>query len=393
MKLATHVRDEPGRRELLRTRRATLARIRAEARRSLRVRAVLPAAATVLLLLLAGVACSGAAPSEISPQGSPSAAASSQSAVPATQPPPTASAFSLAGLTVVRQVDGVDQILVFDDSNSTAQLTRDAHPAGSLLITRWSPDGATIAYGRGMPPLDTYVASADGTGSERASNTGVLVAWSPDGRDLLIAEFEEVIRPAAGHRYWLVTVESGETEERVLPFGIKDWLPGGAMLSIVPTPTGTSEASLFDAETGELTFLLVADSVVFSSDGTRLAFVRARQCPGCSEVGVAAADGTNERVIAMGHAPQWSPDGSLVAYLEIVDDGPHAVLRVVTPEGEAVESLPELVSSHFVWTPDGRGLVVQTGDVTTNQYRLIHVELESGGVTDLGDGTLPSWRP
>lgn len=59
---------------------------------------------------------------------------------------------------------------------------------------RWSPDGLWIAFER-FDPADSliYVARADGTAERRVAEAD-SAAWSPDGSELAIADFNRVIR-------------------------------------------------------------------------------------------------------------------------------------------------------------------------------------------------------
>ncbi len=59
---------------------------------------------------------------------------------------------------------------------------------------RWSPDGHRIAFERiGQVESLIYVAHADGTAARRVAE-GDSAAWSPDGSEFAIADFDRVIR-------------------------------------------------------------------------------------------------------------------------------------------------------------------------------------------------------
>lgn len=132
----------------------------------------------------------------------------------------------------------------------------------------------------------------------------------------------------------------------------------------------------------------------WSSDGSRIAFVR-RESTGFSTIYTMASGGGDERrLISLGHdyftwmdhPPLLSPNWRNVALIS-----PASTLKVESVDGADVHELGERVGS-FAWSPDSRRVAFHETDLGNNS-RIFVVESDGSGLRDLGPGQSPAWSP
>lgn len=148
-----------------------------------------------------------------------------------------------------------------------------------------------------------------------------------------------------------------------------------------------------------------------SPDGKQIAFVSARDDPNQLNLYVMDSDGGNPRLLlklpdVLSFGPQWSPDGSQVAFSG--STGGHFEVYLVSAQGTGAKALTQppvaatpadeqsvINNSRPSWSPDGKQLVfVSDRDGGENLYIL---DLASGQVSRLTTGIysdgLPQWSP
>lgn len=223
---------------------------------------------------------------------------------------------------------------------------------GAAINSDWSPNGARIAYdvvpdSDALP--DVWVMNANGSGQVRLTSNDwweAFPSWSPDGQ-------------------WIAMDSDGPSYPETQ--GIWMMQPDGTDLTrVTAIPAGIA----FDSEPA------------FSPDGSQLAFTRFRGtckfpnrnrfiAAGCtSAIHLVNADGSGlERLTPWGNAvasPDWSPDGTRIAYHRCCDSGKQGQkldVYVMRADGSGDRRLtknppwtggPFIASGNPVWSPDGK---------------------------------------
>jgi Tol biopolymer transport system component len=218
-----------------------------------------------------------------------------------------------------------------------------------------------------------------------ASHLYSPIEWSPDGSKLL------ALRWGYGVRALEVTDETGKVVWTVADRYAADgrWSPDGTRIAFVhvqPTPgpfvhppPGLDNVLFVASSDGRLRTRIAAHVRGFSwsPDGTKLAYAAcARLC------GPSRAQGAHRLVIADAsgrRAPhpvplptgagapgltltdvQWSPDGSLIAFVSHDDVGMH--LNVVHPDGSSLRRVADVDWFSVRWSPDGSLIALVSHD-------------------------------
>lgn len=185
------------------------------------------------------------------------------------------------------------------------------------------------------------------------------LAWSPDGRQLVLAAVMESWE--RGFRLYVLGVDGG---------GPRELDVGGGQRPLYPV-FSTNERVAFGMVKDSVTGVWVVDvngtglrqlvtgervgAPSFSPDGRRVAFNASLD--GKRQVFVANADGTGRRRASPGPGsnwnPQWSPDGQRIAYYSDREGGgAHDTIYVANADGTGERKVTAGVFP--TWTPDGR---------------------------------------
>ena len=260
-----------------------------------------------------------------------------------------------------------------------------------------SPDGKMVAFVRsgGSQTGQLYVqALAAGFASvgesRRLEGAGRLyhgVAWTPDGRDLMVS---------AGNTgdvaLWRIPLHAPERPERLSPPGDECRQPAVAMqqgrlaftratrdeniwrlaLSAPGRPSG-APVSLTGSTLSEL-------DAQFSPDATRIVFESLRS--GTQEIWVSDRDGRNALQLTSfnghrGGTPAWSPDGQSIAY-DVRDDDGQGDIYVIPARGGAAVRLTNHPADDLVpsWSRDGRSIYF--GSTRTGRFQIWKVSARGG---------------
>jgi Tol biopolymer transport system component len=252
----------------------------------------------------------------------------------------------------------------------------------------WSPDGKSLAYTVTLPfdsdhpedrsdalytiAVDRSQPSPDGTWGTRrlvAPQTGIrLVGWWPDGRGLLYWVDPMHSASLAADGMGLYSLRLGEAKPAILGTGLahQGWVslsPQGSLLMVAGGGRmvwADKSLAVIDAESGKARKLKnpegqVANDPALSTDGSRIAFVAARDLGRSSgfdnpeelaawvatrSLWVEDADGSGARLLSTAgqgvYQPFWSKDGSHILYVRenslwLIDAGGGVPKRICGP--------------------------------------------------------------
>ena len=234
--------------------------------------------------------------------------------------------------------------------------TSDHHPTAS-------PDGKLIAFvsDRGGRGEAVWRVSPSGAGLRRLHEPldGYidLLHWSPDGRWLAL----HVSRLNSRNATYVVSAKGGSARRIAAEVFALAWLPGGRLA--VSGSTGVTVIDLSGKKLWQRPGLLADVSTrgeIALFDAGRLEIVSSRGARRTSVRGFLAA--------------QWSPDGSLLAYMS----GSSGGIRLLD-RGTRVRVLSSRLSLAGGWAPDGRSLLA----VERDTFRPVRVALD-GRVSPVG---------
>ena len=272
----------------------------------------------------------------------------------------------------------------------------------------------------------TWIANDDGSQARELlpdeEGGKALVAWSPDGAQLLYQDMFGALRltDGAGSASSLLGTYETLCDPRCTNLEGFAYSPDGSRLAFAagrsPESGVTSVIAILELATGRVTELastattndgLFCDTAAdegtndppqWSPDGTRLVFARQVIWPRgangfCQSVVLTVrADGTDLRVLVPAEhhalAPQWSPDGSAIAFHTVTSDSTDDMGRVdifrVRPDGTGLVRLTTGgQSSGPQWTRDGRIIFVRWLDPDLLDHELWTMDADGAHATRL----------
>jgi dipeptidyl aminopeptidase/acylaminoacyl peptidase len=284
-----------------------------------------------------------------------------------------------------------------------------------------------------LVPVDAGAPARQLTGNAVSSSAP---RWSPDGKAVAFTSS----RPTAGDdassrsQLYLLRLDGGEPRRVTsLPNGVSgcEFSPDGAKLACL-SRTGPSDRKapssdvrhytglsykfndtgwfddkkshiwIIDVATGAATQLTSGDrwndsDPQWSPDGSRIAFVsnrtgREQDGDDNSDVWVVPASGGEPARISDhpdgDNSPRWSPDGKTIAFIGRNKDGDPPMLWLASSDGEAISTLvypaEELFPSELTWAERGKALYFNAGN--HGEIHFYRLDLATRQVTTLTRG-------
>lgn len=245
-------------------------------------------------------------------------------------------------------------------------------PPGMPWLHAWSPDGTRIAvsiFPNGEGDRAIWVMNADGSDPAHvaAAENVSVPSWSPDGTTIAYSA-------KVGGRTEIHLVSADGSNDRIVH--AEDAEGTFAVFSAKFSPDGTE--ILFDrgTDSGFDIFVMKVDGTDvrrltttgtdydphWAPDGAQIAFTRQEivevdsQARATSDIFIMNADGTDVRRLTEGGDrstylyPEWSPDGTKIAYLAGVTGGPGGLV-VMNADGSDPVTLVEGDVLGISWQP------------------------------------------
>lgn len=219
------------------------------------------------------------------------------------------------------------------------------------------------------------------------------MAWTADGRSLLVAGFA----PPEFYTFRLDVEEPWKQEKLLVPGAI--WPSVSARGGRIAVSRSIPQADLWKLEPGGTPkeFLSSAEAEThprISPSGDRVAFYSTHE--GIVDLGTARLDGSERRVVArdVGRgfgSPDWSPDGSRIAYDAVREKGAYQIWTV-----DAAGGKPRQISSGSLnhggprWSPDGSWIFFQSFAVHSSQLLRMRSTGEDAETVLREEGTDPA---
>ncbi len=202
----------------------------------------------------------------------------------------------------------------------------------------WAPDSRRLAFAMKVGELSQiFVVGSDGTGLKRIGDPTIRAidpSWSPDGLRIAFASVSEDYPNKADASSGVFVMNADGTKVQRIShmqgtsangsFYAPQWQPAGDLIAFGADPSGVPHVFVTSSDgTGERDVSLEVGGVTFfdlnpiwSPDGRRLAFLRARTDGTGAQSVIVDADGTH--VLMPAHPPlngaplTWAPDGTRV---------------------------------------------------------------------------------
>jgi dipeptidyl aminopeptidase/acylaminoacyl peptidase len=275
---------------------------------------------------------------------------------------------------------------------------------------RWSPDGQSLAFLSTRPTSEPPVAGTGAAGATAEQPRAQIYLLSMNGGE---ARRLTSLKNGVNSFQWS---PDGNRLVVVSRTGPSDHRPEGKDRSDVRHYKNTSykfnDTGWFDDRRGHLWVVNVKSEAAkqitegndwndsdpqWSPDGTRIAFVSNRtgkefEGNRNTDVWVILADGTSLTKISdheeADSSPRWSPDGRNIAFTGELHDRDHPKIWLAPAAGEKPSVLAanglDLIPGGLEWSDDGRSLYFESG--VKGEFQLFRVDLPSKSVAQISSG-------
>jgi polar amino acid transport system substrate-binding protein len=241
---------------------------------------------------------------------------------------------------------------------------------------------------------ELYCMQADGSEVRRLTETPVEEwhpDWSPDGGRIVF----QCMSPDSGSNVCVVNADGGDYRQ-ITDWGPDQpgaqrpvWEPGGQQIAVSREPPGGGMATIWvmDAGGGEQREIAEGRDPSWSPDGRRIAFIR--RDDSALQIWTVSPDGGNLEKLTEGDAdhmyPTWSPDGRQLAF-----EFDHNQVAVMPAGGGPPRTVIEMGSWNLTWAPNGLRLAI----APSQEAGIWLVNLDGTGLQRILEiGTQPDWQP
>jgi Tol biopolymer transport system component len=252
------------------------------------------------------------------------------------------------------------------DGSHTMRLTSADHGDDTPA---WSPDGSMIAFFSDRQPSGIWVVNSDGSNLRRLATAPEFnfpgePAWSPDGRSIAFSTF------------------------------YTDSL--GSFVDVI----GLADADGSHAHQ-LMTHATQVGSPSWSRDGTRILFMAGDVYP---HIYVVNTDGSHEQQLTnqLDREPQWSPDGSQIAFSTLDTNNTGILAQIVVARGDG-SNRRTLTRGRFdrtpAWSPDGRQIAYEdferdsTAATRLSPRRIFRMNVDGSAQRAMTSDTAPTQLP